>query len=91
MTEQKLQSAIIAYLQAKGCYVVKTMVTSRAGVPDLLVCMPGGKFLAIEVKGPKGKPSTLQLENLKQIRKLGGTAKVVYSLNEVKAILEFVV
>ena len=37
-----------------------------------------GYFVGIEVKGPNGKPSELQLYNINKIRKAGGFAMVLY-------------
>lgn len=48
-----------------------------SGVPDLIACI-GGRFLAIEVKGPKGKPSSEQIRNIAHITAAGGIAMVAY-------------
>ena len=37
-----------------------------------------GYFVGIEVKGPNGKPSELQLYNINKIRKAGGFGMVLY-------------
>lgn len=37
-----------------------------------------GYFVGIEVKGPNGKPSELQLYNIKKIRNASGFAMVLY-------------
>ena len=60
MKEQQIQTKIIKFLESKDFLVVKTMVVSKAGVPDLLCCSPNGRFWAIEVKTPQGKASKLQ-------------------------------
>lgn len=83
MKEQAIQAKIIKYLEKQGCYVVKTMVTSRAGVPDLLVCSPTGRFIGIEVKKPGGRLSKLQEVNLRKIQDRRGIAIVADSLEEV--------
>lgn len=49
----------------------------RSGIPDLLCCV-NGYFVAIEVKASKGKPSELQLWNIKKIKEAGGIAMVLY-------------
>lgn len=50
---------------------------TKSGCPDLLICC-NGYFLGIELKGETGKPSELQLWNIKQIKKAGGIALVLY-------------
>lgn len=78
--EASVQRAIIKALQTRGCYVVKVLAASRAGVPDLLVCAPGGRFLALEVKAPKGRVSPRQEVELGMARAAGATAAVVRSV-----------
>lgn len=86
-TEQALQKEIIDYLESNGHYVIKTIKTNKAGVPDLVLCtMDSGKFYAIEVKrnGRKNKVTNLQKFHLDLINKTGGKAFVADSLEDVK-------
>jgi len=48
----------------------------NSGVPDFLVCC-AGHFLGIEAKTRGKKPTTLQEENMYQIRRAGGHTLVV--------------
>ena len=57
-----------------------------AGIPDLIVCYRG-KFIAFEVKTPKGKPTLLQTVTIRQITRAGGYATIVRSVQEVKDII----
>lgn len=77
--EKNFENKIKKFLKENGCWFVKYFANrnTRAGVPDLLACV-NGYFLAIEVKGPTGKPSELQLWNVEQIREAGGIAIVLY-------------
>jgi len=50
---------------------------TKAGIPDILTCV-NGHFVGIEVKAQNGKPSELQLYNVKKIREAGGFAIVLY-------------
>lgn len=89
MLEQKIQTKILKYLKEKGYYTVKTIVCSKGGVPDVLCCQPGtGLFVAFEVKNEHGETSPLQDYNIETIRKAGGKAYAVRSLEEVKELLE---
>ena len=88
MTEQNIQKKIISYLQKEaGAYVVKTVVSNRAGVPDLLACI-GGRFVAIEVKRPGKDATPLQRYNIGAILEAGGTAFVAHGVDEVKCELK---
>ena len=60
-------------LKDRGAWILKTWSGGyqRAGVPDILACYRG-RFLGVELKAEKGRPSTLQLYELKCIRESGG-------------------
>ena len=80
MVREKLfENKVKKFLIDKGCWVVKfwgNMMTKN-GTPDLLgVC--NGRFLGLEIKGENGKPSELQLYNIKKIQESGGYARVLY-------------
>ena len=57
-----------------------------AGIPDIIVCHRG-HFIALEAKVGKNQPTKLQNVTIEQIRKAGGTAAVVRSIEDVKAAL----
>ena len=50
---------------------------TKVGVPDILACVDG-HFLGIEVKASNGKPSPLQIHNLRKIDDAGGFAVLLY-------------
>lgn len=50
---------------------------TKIGVPDILACV-NGYFLGIEVKASNGKPSPLQIHNLRKIDDAGGFAVLLY-------------
>ena len=81
--ESRLTTKIAAALTTRGAWVLKYHVSpySRAGTPDLLVCYRG-RFLALEVKVPGGKPTRLQSQTLAIIRSAGGVAEVVTTVEE---------
>lgn len=57
-----------------------------AGIPDIIVCYKG-RFIALEAKVGKNQPTRLQAATIDQIRRAGGIACVVRSVDEVKEIL----
>lgn len=80
MTESKLQTKIINDLKKNGHYVIKTVLTNRNGIADLIGCTFGkGKFFAIEVKKADGKETALQELNRNRVIATGGLAAVVYT------------
>jgi hypothetical protein len=89
MKESEIITAIKAYLKTvPDCFYWKEHggVYSQSGIPDLIVCLKG-RFIAFEVKTEKGKVSALQEITLRRIRKAGGIAEVVRSVEDVKAVL----
>ena len=79
-SEKLFENKIKNFLKLDGIWFIKYWAGSqftKAGIPDLLCCIKG-KFIAIEVKGQNGKPSELQLYNIKKIRESGGFAFVLY-------------
>ena len=91
MNESQLVAKIKSYLKTKGAYVEKIWGGGfqSAGIPDLIACYKG-KFIGIEVKVGKNKPSDVQLAKIIMIRRANGIAEVVYSLEEVKRIIELI-
>ena len=83
MSEQKLQAKILKWLKDNDYWAIKTIVTNRKGVPDIIGCTPWGQLFAIEVKFGSNKLSKLQEWNLSEIRKRGGIAFAAYDLETV--------
>jgi len=76
--EVKVKSAVKKLLEKHGAYYF-TPVTSgfgSSGVPDFVACIKG-RFIGIEAKAGKGKPTALQDRNLSQIMDNGGVAVLV--------------
>ena len=62
MTEKELEKKIILNLKLHGCEVAKSGESSwynshylMAGMSDLIVFIPGGGIIFMEVKAPRGK------------------------------------
>lgn len=76
--EQKVQAKIRNYLQAAGFIVIKIIVASTSGEPDLIACGPDGRFWAVEVKTETGRLTKLQEAKLNLLAKNGARAFVAY-------------
>ena len=98
--EQTIQRTILEYLNWKhifcwknntaGIYVKarNTYIPSHSpGVSDILGILPGGRFLAIEVKSPTGRVSPHQQQFIDMVNAAGGLAFVARSVEEVEALL----
>lgn len=76
--EKNFENKIKQYLKEHNLYFVKYFANrmTKVGVPDILACV-NGHFVGIEVKSSTGKPSELQIHNIKKIRESGGYAVIV--------------
>lgn len=88
--EKNFENKIKKFLKDNGCWYVKFFANrmTKSGIPDILACV-NGHFVAIEVKAQNGKPSDLQLYNVKKIREAGGVAIILYpdSFDEFKKLI----
>lgn len=70
MTEAQLQTKIVAWLKAKGVYVIKTKPGPGVpvGCPDIIGLMPGGGWVALEVKASaKARFQALQKQTIEKL------------------------
>ena len=89
MKETDIVRAILKYLKTvPGCFAWKEHggMYGTAGIPDIISCLDG-RFLAFEVKTESGKPTKLQEATIRKIISAGGTALIVRSVDEVKAVI----
>jgi Holliday junction resolvase - archaeal type len=78
--EKNFENKVKKFLKDSGCWILKYWggaSYTKSGIPDLLVCC-NGYFLGIELKSSKGTPSELQKYHIREIRKAGGIALVLY-------------
>ena len=102
-SEHEIQTAILHYLQLQGIKAIRSnsgMISTETrgrrrmirlapvGTPDILGCLPNGRFLAIEVKRPKNGPTFWQKESLAEYIQLGAIAFVARSVDDVKNRLD---
>lgn len=80
--ESKVKAKIHAILNQLGAYAVNYIGGAYAnnGTPDILACYKG-RFIGIEAKAGNGKPTALQLSNLRRIYEAGGTALIINENN----------
>lgn len=78
MTEKQFQGKVQRFLSSIGAYHFKVWGGGyqTAGIPDIIACYKG-KFIALELKTDIGKPSELQLYNIKKIIEASGYARTL--------------
>ena len=83
--EKVIENQIKDFITSRGglCYKIHGGdLYQETGIPDLLVCWEG-LFFGIEVKDPKGKPSTMQLIQGARIKKAKGHFLIAKSVQDV--------
>ena len=91
MKESDIVKAIMKFLKTvPRCFAWKEHggMYGTAGIPDIIACIDG-KFYGLEVKTDIGKTTRLQDSIIRKIKKAGGTAVVVRSVDDVKSILGY--
>jgi hypothetical protein len=89
VAEKELVVKILRYLKTvPKCFAWKEHggIYGTAGIPDIIACI-NGRFYAFEVKTPVGKTTKLQDAIIRKILACGGTALVVRSIDEVRAVI----
>ena len=88
--EKTFENKIKKFLDSQEAWYVKFFANSftKSGIPDILACV-NGYFVAVEVKAQNGKPSELQIYNIRKIREAFGFAIVLYpsGFNEFKQFI----
>lgn len=93
-SETEIQHDIMEYLVLRGLKVWRQNVGrvggvnhGRKGMSDIGGVLPGGKYLAVEVKKQDGKLTIEQRVFLDTVRELGGLAVVARSVADVEIAL----
>lgn len=90
MSEHNLQKNTIRELKEAGWFVINISPTGNGnkGIPDLICCPPGGKFVAIELKVKGNSTTPAQKINLKKIARNGGEAVTAYNMEEIRNLIK---
>ena len=86
--EVKVKDKVKAVLKNLGAYYVMPVTGGygNSGAPDFLVCYKG-RFIGIECKAGRNKPTALQEKNLREIEDAGGSSLVIDEENVVDVLL----
>lgn len=88
MQEKSVEQYLVHCINEMGGKAYKFVSPGNSGVPDRLVCLPGGKACFVELKAQGKKPRPLQVAAQKQLRKLGFTVKTLDSKEQVDEFCE---
>lgn len=79
-SEKNFENKVKKFLEDEGCWFLKYWggaAYTKSGIPDILCCCKGF-FVGVEIKAQNGRPSPLQIHNLKKINEAGGCAVLLY-------------
>lgn len=90
MQESSIERYLTQRVKALGGRAYKFVSPGNAGVPDRLVCMPGGKISFVELKAPGKKPRPLQVAAQEQLRRLGFVVETIDCKEQVDGFLDYI-
>lgn len=94
MSESKFNKQVQDLIESAGGYIVKTIVSNKAGTHDMLACIPDskriGRFVSLEGKLPYNQMSHLQLACRNSVIRAGGLALEVKTLQDVRKVIRWV-
>ena len=79
MREKTIEAYLRERVKAMGGKAYKFVSPGNTGVPDRLVCLPGGRIFFVELKAHGKKPTELQLKKQRELTALGASVYTVDS------------
>lgn len=89
--ERDIEKKFKESMESLNCLVFKFTSPGRAGVPDRLVVMPGGRCFFVELKRPGGKLRPLQTFWKNRLEAQGADYFVIDSFDGIEAVMRAVV
>lgn len=87
MLEKEIEQHLVKRVKEIGGRSYKFVSPGNSGVPDRMVCLPGGRIIFIELKATGETPRPLQEMQQKRLRDLGNT---VYTFDSKELIDGFI-
>lgn len=89
MLESEVESKLRKSVESLGGKAYKFISDGNRGVPDRIICLPGGRVVFVETKRPKGGVlSKLQQYRIKELQKLGFDARVINTYEQVENFIK---
>lgn len=81
MLERDIEKVLVTAIKAEGGRAYKFKSPGNAGVPDRLVCLPGGFITFVELKTENGKLTELQDVQIRRLKSMGQSVYVAYGIS----------
>lgn len=79
--EKNFRRRVMAFLKPYeiegNLFVFSVQNIAVRGIPDLHICLKG-RYISLELKAEKGRPSKLQMRFTEKVRKAGGYGLILY-------------
>ena len=89
MREKDVEAYLVRKVKELGGTAYKFVSPGHDGVPDRLVCLPGGLVWFVELKARGQKPRPLQQAEIGRLCNLGFRVSVAYNKSDVDALTQF--
>lgn len=87
MQEKEIERYLVRKVKQAGGRAYKFVSPGSDGVPDRLVCLPGGCAAFVELKAPGKKPRPMQMHQICILQKMGFRVEVIDSKEGVDSFM----
>ena len=87
MRERDIEKILVEGVRKLGGKAFKFVSPGNDGVPDRMVCLPGGSVIFAELKTEVGKLSSRQKVQIRTLQALGLEVRVLYGMADVEDFL----
>lgn len=87
MREKDVEQHLIDQAERQGGTAIKLTSPGRAGLPDRIVMLPGGRIAFVEVKRPGQRARPLQEHWLRVFQRYGFLARTVSTPSEAEELI----
>ena len=89
MREKEIEQYLVKKVKEIGGKAFKFTSPGNNGVPDRMVCLPGGRIFFVELKAPGGKTRPDQNNQIKKLHDLGCEVFVIDNKETINRLIEF--
>ena len=87
MREKEIETYLREKVRNAGGRAYKFVSPGNDGVPDRMVCLPGGRVVFVELKAPGKPPRPLQIHQMGLLKQLGFRVEVIDSKEQVDSLM----
>lgn len=87
LSESQLETYLFKRVSKLGGMALKFLSPGRAGVPDRIILMPGGRIYFVEMKSPDGSVNSIQEYVFEKFAELGFKVHILNSIESIEKFL----